>query len=405
MSKLQTSVHAFGEDGVDIKFRQLEIFYAVAIAGTITRASQRIGLSQPSISQQLAKLEEQLGAQLIERNRSGSVTLTPAGEFWFKHAGDIIRQMEESLQEHEQRFRDGAVLLRLGITPALRGTFVMAAARIAMRENDFAKFEVIYDLNSSALFERLRMHKVNLAILAAEVLGPEAGTYAIGDLYTDDIALAVPISVSEDELAYATSPGAEAAKIRPELLRYVEIDSAVPTRGPSDAWYRLHMPTATASFGAPSFNVAASFVAEGLATAHLPISTASYLPHSIRSRLRLYKINGMSRRVVLAMRKHLLTHGGYARIFRGIVEYCQTEFTQHMAALEAPPILPLLSTNAPISPKEEPPEPASHWRSSPNRKAPDAITIYRTGARKADRKSGLTELEDPLTAALRPIPT
>jgi hypothetical protein len=222
----------------------------------------------------------------------------------------------------------------------------MAAAKIAMRENNFAKFEVSYDLNSSALFEQLRLHKINVAILAAEVMGPEAASFAVGDLYTENIALAVPTSVSEDDLRCAFSPGAEAAKIRPELLRYVEIDSAVPTRGPSDDWYRMYLPSATAAFGAPSFNVAASFVAEGLATAHLPVSTASYLPNSIRSRLRLYKINGMSRRVVLVMRKHLLTHGAYARIFRGIVHYCQTEFTHHLIELETPGIVPPLAANA-----------------------------------------------------------
>ncbi len=349
MSKLQTSVHAFGPNGVDIKFRQLEIFHGVVIAGTITRASQRVGLSQPSISQQLAKLEEQLGAQLIERNRSGAVTLTPAGEFWFKHAEDMIRHMQESLKEHEQRFRHGAVVLRLGITPALRGAVVMAAAKIAMRENNFAKFEVVYDLNSHSLFEQLRMHKVNVAILAAEVLGPEAGSFAIGDLFVDNIALAVPSSVTDDDLAYAFSPGAEPGKVRPELLRYVEIDSAIPTRGPSDEWYRTYLPAATATFGAPSFKVAASFVAEGLATAHLPISTASYLPQSTREKMKLYTINGMSRRVVLAMRKHLLTHGAYARIFRGIVDYCQTEFSQHMAELDAPPIVPTVAKNLVMS--------------------------------------------------------
>jgi DNA-binding transcriptional LysR family regulator len=344
MSKLQTSAHAFGPNGVDIKFRQLEIFHGVVIAGTITRASQRVGLSQPSISQQLAKLEEQLGAQLIERNRTGTVTLTPAGEFWFRHAEEMIRQMQVSLREHEQRFRHGSVVLRLGITPALRGAVVMAAAKIAMRQNNFAKFEVIYDLNSNALFEQLRMHKVNVAILAAEVLGPEAGNFAVGDLFTDNIALAVPASVSEDELQYALSPEAEATKVRPELMRYVEIDSAVPTRGPSDDWYRACLPAATATFGAPSFKVAASFVAEGLATAHLPISTASYLPDATRNQMRLYTIGGMSRRVVLVMRKHLLTHGAYARIFRGIVDFCQTEFSQHMAELDAPPLVPTFTT-------------------------------------------------------------
>jgi len=353
MSKHPKSAHVFGSNGVDIKFRQLEIFYGVVIAGTISRARQRVGLSQPSISQQLAKLEEQLGAQLIERNRTGSVTLTPAGEYWFKQAEEMIRQMQDSLREHEQRFRHGSVLLRLGITPALRGTFVMAAAEIAMREQNLAKFEVVYDLNSSALFEQLRLHKVTFAILASEVIGPEAGSFAVGDLFTEQIALAVPTTVSEDELRYAFSPEADPGKIRPELLRYVEMDTAVPTRGPTEDWYRTYLPAATATFGAPSFNVAAYFVAEGLATTHLPVSTASTLPNAMRNKFRLYKINGMSRRIVLAMRKHLLTHGAYARIFRGIVDYCQTDFTQHMIDLEGPQIVPPFAAAQVLPPAAE----------------------------------------------------
>jgi len=58
---------------LDFTFRHLEILRAVVVAGSITKASHRIGLSQPSISQQLAKLEETLGVQLINRNRTGSI--------------------------------------------------------------------------------------------------------------------------------------------------------------------------------------------------------------------------------------------------------------------------------------------------------------------------------------------
>ena len=64
---------------MDITLKQLQIFRAVVIAGSITKASRRVGLSQPSISQQLAKLEERLGTQLINRNRTGTVNLTPSG--------------------------------------------------------------------------------------------------------------------------------------------------------------------------------------------------------------------------------------------------------------------------------------------------------------------------------------
>ncbi|MGZ9809322.1 LysR family transcriptional regulator [Pseudoroseicyclus sp. H15] len=347
MTNLTGGLRTSPASEVDIKFRQLEIFYAVVVAGTITRASRRIGLSQPSISQQLAKLEETLGARLIERNRTGTVALTPAGEFWFRHAEEMLREMQSVLREHEQRFRNGSVVLRMGITPAMRGTFVMAAAKIAMRESDFAKFEVVYDLNSMALFEQLRMHKVNVAVLASEVLGAEASSFAVDQLYEEKMALAVPASVSEDEMRYAFSPGADAERIRPELLRYVEIDAAVPTRSPSDEWYRANMPMARSSFGAPSFTVASSFVAEGLATTHVPLSTASHLPAAMRDKMRFYVLPGMSRKVVIAMRKHLLTHGAYARIFRGIVDFCQTELTRTMSELDIQPICPLIDGPAP----------------------------------------------------------
>ncbi len=62
---------------MDITLKQLQIFQAVVVAGSITKASRRVGLSQPSISQQLGKLEEKLGAQLIQRNRTGIISLHP----------------------------------------------------------------------------------------------------------------------------------------------------------------------------------------------------------------------------------------------------------------------------------------------------------------------------------------
>ena len=138
---------------MDITFKQLEIFRWVVVAGSITKASHRVGLSQPSISQQLAKLEETLDVQLIIRNRTGLVSMTPAGEFWFKASEDMLGRMANTMSEHNQRFKHSSVVLRLGATPVLRGRFTAAAARIAQSAPGFVKFELVYDLNSSALVE------------------------------------------------------------------------------------------------------------------------------------------------------------------------------------------------------------------------------------------------------------
>lgn len=315
---------------MDITHRQLEIFHGVVVAGSITKASQRIGLSQPSISQQLAKLEETLDVQLIKRNRTGCVALTPAGEFWLKHAQDILGRMAAAVNEHEERFKQANIVLRLGTTPALRGRFTAAAARIALQERGFVKFELVYDLNSTALVERLRMHQLNFAIVAEASITRERASFVTVRLFDDHFAWAVPASVPEDAIRYALLPDADPRKIDPVLRRYVEIDAAVPTRPDSDGWYRHFLPSATPVFGAPTFHASIEFVAADLATCHVPLSLLPNLTPGVRRRLRFYEIDGMSRRAVLAMRKHLLTHGAYARIFHGLAAFCRTEYEGEM---------------------------------------------------------------------------
>lgn len=168
---------------MDITFKQLEIFRWVVVAGSITKASHRIGLSQPSISQQLAKLEETLDVQLILRNRTGMVSMTPAGEFWFKASEDILGRMAMAVADHEKRFKHSSVVLRIGATPALRGRFTAAAARIAQSAPGFVKFELVYDLNSSNLVEQLRMHQINFAIVAESAIQNDQSSFATSRLF------------------------------------------------------------------------------------------------------------------------------------------------------------------------------------------------------------------------------
>ena len=185
---------------MDFTFRQLEIFRAVVVAGSITKASHRIGLSQPSISQHLAKVEESLGVQLINRNRTGTVSLTPAGEFWYRNSIEIIDRMETLLQEHAQTFRSSNLVLKFGATPVLRGRFLSGAARIARDNSNFTRFEVVYELNSTNLVERLRMHHINFAVVAEEALIEEASSFAITPLFVDRTIWAVPASVPDEDV-------------------------------------------------------------------------------------------------------------------------------------------------------------------------------------------------------------
>lgn len=72
--------------------RQIEYFIATAECGSITLASERINISQPSISTAISQLETELGAQLFLRRHAQGLALTPAGRQLLVEAKQLIDQ-------------------------------------------------------------------------------------------------------------------------------------------------------------------------------------------------------------------------------------------------------------------------------------------------------------------------
>ena len=73
---------------------KLKIFHAVAEAGSFTRATINLNLSQSAISRQIQSLEQELKVQLFERHARG-LTLTDNGEYVFKTAHEVISKLKE----------------------------------------------------------------------------------------------------------------------------------------------------------------------------------------------------------------------------------------------------------------------------------------------------------------------
>ena len=74
--------------------KQLEYFSAVARHGSFRRASENLGISQPTITAQVAQLEKTLGVSLFERGRSGA-TLSPAGRQLIRLARTVLEELDE----------------------------------------------------------------------------------------------------------------------------------------------------------------------------------------------------------------------------------------------------------------------------------------------------------------------
>ena len=73
-----------------MELRVLRYFLAVARAESITGAAQLMRVTQPTLSRQLADMEQELGVKLLNRKRNSKVTLTEAGVFLRQHAEEIV---------------------------------------------------------------------------------------------------------------------------------------------------------------------------------------------------------------------------------------------------------------------------------------------------------------------------
>jgi LysR family transcriptional regulator, nitrogen assimilation regulatory protein len=78
--------------------RQLRYFVSIVDYGSLGKAAEKLFVAQPSLSQQMARLEEDLGVPLLLRSNHG-VTPTPAGDALYRHARLVLRQMEQLKQE------------------------------------------------------------------------------------------------------------------------------------------------------------------------------------------------------------------------------------------------------------------------------------------------------------------
>ena len=102
----------------EITLRQIRYFAVLSTALQYRRAAQQLGISQPSLSLQIAALEEALGAKLIERKRSGLI-LTPVGREAAAQAEKILREVEGLAHIAGPSRSDMSGTLRLGSSPTI----------------------------------------------------------------------------------------------------------------------------------------------------------------------------------------------------------------------------------------------------------------------------------------------
>lgn len=166
---------------------QLECFCAVARAGSFTKAAEHLGIAQPSLSEQIAKLEQGLGAALFERlNRR--IELTPLGEAILGKAQALLEDAA-ALPEHFERAREGVHgPLRLGAIPTILPYFLPPILKQFMDRCPEVDLHV-REGTTSELVAQVLDGMIDVAILS---LPAEGAGLVMKELFRDPLFLAVP---------------------------------------------------------------------------------------------------------------------------------------------------------------------------------------------------------------------
>ena len=169
-----------------MEIRQLRYFCAIVRAGSFTRAAEQLGIAQPSLSQQIKRLEKDLGTTLFER-LGRSVRLTSSGEGLHQMALGILQQVAEA-ETRIAALNEGYDSLRVGVIPTIMPYFI--ARRIGDFQRRFPRLNPQFrEETTSQLVEALQAGEIDLAVVSLPV--PKADIVC-SELFREELLLVVP---------------------------------------------------------------------------------------------------------------------------------------------------------------------------------------------------------------------
>ena len=150
-----------------MEIHQLRYFCAVARTGSFTRAAQHEHVAQPSLSQQVRKLEDELGTRLFDR-LGRAVRLTQFGEVFLPRAEGILRQLDQTKLEIQEMAGAEQGKLVIGAIPTIAPYFL--PERLISFAQKFPRVQIsVIEEVTAELLNRLHRGAIDLVLLALPV--------------------------------------------------------------------------------------------------------------------------------------------------------------------------------------------------------------------------------------------
>ena len=299
----------------EISLRKLQIFWAVAQGGSVTRAAKMLSLSQPTVSQQLSSLEGTVGNQLFERG-SNSLALTEFGALFLRYAETLLRaaqELEDMVLEHGEG-RQHSVRIA-GVPSALRA--LMPATMRALQQSGRM---VDFDLHEGApaeVAEMLYARRINIALLATSTIGDLAAGFAMIPLISDPFVLVVPEGL---DLSQVRDPARDLSPEDQDLLRRtIQFAFGNQHARRLQHWFDTAIPGNRIVARARSFELVVEMVRGGIGCCVAPALSAA--PGAVAlSGVRLYRLLLPPRDIAAIIPAHYQRHEPYASMLDVMAE-------------------------------------------------------------------------------------
>jgi LysR family hydrogen peroxide-inducible transcriptional activator len=170
-----------------MEMHQLRYFVAVARTGTFSRAAGECHVAQPSLSQQVQKLESEVGERLFERTRRRAI-LTPAGALFLPRALSILETAEQGRQEIREMSGEVRGKILLGALPTIAPYFLPEIIRLFQEK--YRGVELIFHEETTLqLLRGLEENELDLALISDSTPNPRI---RIENLFSEELLLCLP---------------------------------------------------------------------------------------------------------------------------------------------------------------------------------------------------------------------
>ena len=169
-----------------MELRQIEYFVSVAETGGFGKAAKKCHVAQPSLSQQISKLEREFGQRLFDR-MGRTIALTEAGENFLPRARSILAEVQQAKQTLTNNVEAGHGKLSIGIIPTLTPFILNGTVKRFKACYPDAELIVSEDVTET-LQERLMNAEVEVCYMSTPLTGRQIVTE---DIFTEKLFLAV----------------------------------------------------------------------------------------------------------------------------------------------------------------------------------------------------------------------